>query len=195
MQCADLDWVACPYFVSSYGDWIHQTVTLEGGVLTTYANGEVVDSAEVGPEYRIDAEGATVYLGALLYVGGPIDKLARNNLLARFNGELDDMMFFSRALGASEVRALSQAPFDLSGGVPSDLVLYYRFDQDPSDPAGLMSGSSCAASGSYVSKNLGVAGSDYDLLMGRRLWVRQDVRRQDGRVGHRVRVPRSWRAG
>jgi hypothetical protein len=166
MQCADLDWLACPNFVSSYGDWIHQTVTLEGGNLTTYANGEVVESADVGHEYRIDAEGATVYLGALLYVGGPIDKLARNNVNARFNGELDDMMFFSRALGASEVRALSQAPFDLSGGVPSDLVLYYRFDQDPSDPGGLMSGSSCAASGSYVSKNLGVAGSDYDLLMG-----------------------------
>jgi hypothetical protein len=114
----------------------------------------------VEPDQTLRQHNATLYLGSLLYVGGPINKLVRNNMQAGFNGDVDEVMLFPRALSEAELQELLAKPYELSGGA-GDPVLYYRFDQAPADP--LMQG---AVRGSYVCTNLGTAGRDYDLLMG-----------------------------
>ena len=163
---ADLSWSTWTWFYTDevnypgFGEWVHEAVTIRDGVATAYVNGRATSIATVGPDYTLRQPNATLYLGSLLYVGGPINKMVRNNMNGRFNGDVDEVMLFARALSEVELQKLMAGPYALSGG-PDDPVLYFSFDQAPADP--LMQGS---VSGTYVCANLGSAGRDYDLLMG-----------------------------
>jgi hypothetical protein len=166
-----LDWVwntpvmvyaAVPRF------WTHYVFSVDGVSAVAYVNGSEYARTS-GPAVSLRRSDATLYFGGILYTEAVPSTNIRNNLAYNFNGQLDEFMFWSRALGAGEAAALFAAPRDRALPVPVDLVLWYTFDVEgcePASPSGLLA-RSCAATGvDAVFRNLGVSGDDYDLLVG-----------------------------
>ena len=107
----------CGYedLATSEGVWVHYVVVKTGNTLTHYSNGEEGESSTFTSELQNPQP---------FYFGG--DQMAEN-----WNGMLDDIAIWDRALSASEVSALH------SGGIPSGggggplvpgLIAYWPFD-------------------------------------------------------------------
>jgi hypothetical protein len=96
-----------PYETS---EWNHYVVTLERGVYKVYAQGEIVIQTTTVRPFRLDS----LVFGRRLFD------------TYEFNGSIDDIGIWRRALDATEVRRLFEADGPCSFGMSADSILGYR---------------------------------------------------------------------
>ncbi|MBT4900902.1 MAG: hypothetical protein HON54_03205, partial [Verrucomicrobia bacterium] len=113
----------CEYgdLVEVEGEWVHYVVVKTGNSFTHYSNGEEGESSTFTNELQNPQP---------FYFGG--DKANEN-----WNGMLDDIAIWDRALSADEVSALHSGAIPSGGGelVPG-LIAYWPFDGDLQDAVG-----------------------------------------------------------
>ena len=113
----------CEYvdLADAEGEWVHYVVVKTGDSLTHYSNGVEGESSTFTSELQNPQP---------LYFGG--DKTAEN-----WNGMLDDIAIWDRALSADEVSELNASGIPQGGGelVPG-LIAYWPFDGDLQDAVG-----------------------------------------------------------
>jgi hypothetical protein len=166
-----LDWVwwtRVMNFTSVPSFWTHYVLTVDGDLAVAYVNGSEFSRA-TGVAVSLRQSDATLYFGGLLYTAAVPNTNVRSNMAVNFNGQLDEFMFWSRALSPAEAAALCAAPLDRAQPVPGDLVLWYTFDVEecePASPSGLLARSCTGTGADAVFRNLGVSGDNYDLLVG-----------------------------
>lgn len=83
--------------VVTAGEWQHVAFTRDGGVLRTYHQGTLVGEVDAGDEQVGPGTGSTNTIGGFT-TDQPV----------RFQGALEDVQVFTRALSAEEVAALAQ---------------------------------------------------------------------------------------
>jgi hypothetical protein len=120
-------------------DFVHVVVVVtkdSGSGNTTYAvyfDGAVISSAAF---FGLTAANHALFTTTNdFYIGG-----SNGSSYASMPGLIDDTSLWSKALSAGEVSAIynSGVPTDLTGS--SDLVLYYRFDNNTNDSTGTSNG-------------------------------------------------------
>jgi hypothetical protein len=160
------------YDTTDYLAWFHQVFVFDGdaGTVRVFENG-AFSYVKENQRFELPDCDMTLYMGASLDMTVPLSRPVYSSSREGYKGELDDLRLYSRALGDAEALALfSGASVAAAQGTPPvDLVLHYSFDAlcsgSPGDPRGLLA-PECGASGDGVVRNLGVAGPDYDLLLG-----------------------------
>jgi hypothetical protein len=156
---------------TDYLAWFHQVFVFDGnaGTVRVFENGGI--PFEYENRFELPNCDMTLYMGATLDMTVPLSRPVYSKTQERYKGELDDLRLYSRALSDAEALALfsGASVAAAQGAPPADLVLHYSFDAlcsgSPGDPRGLLA-PECGASGDGVVRNLGVAGPDYDLLLG-----------------------------
>jgi len=120
--------------------WYHYTMVVRGGdAAEIYVNGELIAKSNAGVPQ-------TLPNGKFLFIGsdGFIEKGQRD--LHSFEGVVDDLLIYKKALSADEVKRLYNAPPDQTDqkeekiasceGVKDGLVACYPFDGDSNDLSG-----------------------------------------------------------
>jgi hypothetical protein len=148
--------------------WHHRVWTVNAsGAVTHYVDGQVFSVKSLREPLSLRRAGLSVYVGGLLYSSAPYDRSVRARLASSFRGQVDELMFFSRALSAAEVRTLHERPADPAQGLMAGVVLHYSFDAGGCGGSGAsLLSPGCALTGDGVVRNLGAAGSAYDLTNG-----------------------------
>ena len=131
------------------GGWYHVVLTFDGtGSSTEYArlyvNGSLEDT-ESSSNHDLNSQTVKVSIGA---------KINASNVVSNyFNGQIDDVAFWSEVLTASEVTALynSGTPLDASSNSgnyisSSGLVAYYKFQQNINSETGSHNGTNSGSS-------------------------------------------------
>jgi len=131
------------------GGWYHVVLTFDGtGSSTEYArlyvNGSLEDT-ESSSNHDLNSQTVKVSIGA---------KINASNVVSNyFNGQIDDVAFWSEVLTASEVTALynSGTPLDASSNSgnytsSSGLVAYYKFEQNINSETGSHNGTNSGSS-------------------------------------------------
>ena len=131
------------------GGWYHVVLTFDGtGSSTEYArlyvNGSLQDT-ESSSNHDLNSQTIKVSIGA---------KINASNVVSNyFNGQIDDVAFWSEVLTASEVTALynSGTPLDASSNSgnytsSSGLVAYYKFQQNINSETGSHNGTNSGSS-------------------------------------------------
>jgi|UPI00037BC374 uncharacterized protein YecT (DUF1311 family) len=112
------------------GKWVHIVGTYDGSMLRTYINGLQVEAiAHQGTLFDTD--------GSLLI--GKSDRNTSTLPTSFFNGLIDDVMIYNRAITADEVNTMYRQPQALSSSYLSDtvgMVAWYPFDKDALDASG-----------------------------------------------------------
>ena len=131
------------------GGWYHVVLTFDGtGSSTEYArlyvNGSLQDT-ESSSNHDLNSQTIKVSIGAKIN--------ASNNVSNYFNGQIDDVAFWSEVLTASEITALynSGTPLDASSNSgnydsSSGLVAYYKFEQNINSETGSHNGTNSGSS-------------------------------------------------
>ncbi len=99
-----------------FGEWIHCVVTIEDAVSKLYLNGMLMQESIGSQADFSNANGQSMYIGIMYGYWYP------------FNGKLDDIILYNRALTPQEVQTLY--------GVNEGLIAYYSFDGDANDYSG-----------------------------------------------------------
>ena len=126
-----------------------------------YVDGQLVVDDAVDPLAKswLDSKPFLV-VGTNCYAEDYLDAAAYTscNFEHQFNGAMDDVAIFAGALSPEEVRGRWNSSLSdrLAAGSEPNLVMFWDFDQLPS-----------VDSGCEVVPNLGSAGSDYDMVLGR----------------------------
>ena len=131
------------------GGWYHVVLTFDGtGSSTEYArlyvNGSLEDT-ESSSNHDLNSQSIKVSIGA---------KINASNVVSNyFNGQIDDVAFWSEVLTASEITALynSGTPLDASSNSgnynsSSGLVAYYKFQQNTNSETGSHNGTNSGSS-------------------------------------------------
>jgi hypothetical protein len=146
--------------------WHHRAWVVHGnGTVVQYFDGVFYEESEVGEPFSLRRPDTTLYLGGSLVSRPPFSAPLVADLVLTLRGELDELMLFSRPLGADAVRALYLRP--ARGAAAAGAVLHYSFDVGSCALGGSLLAAGCALSGDGVAKNLGSAGEAADLLSGR----------------------------
>jgi len=131
------------------GGWYHVVLTFDGtGSSTEYArlyvNGSLQDT-ESSSNHDLNSQSVKVSIGAKVN--------ASNDVSNYFNGQIDDVAFWSEVLTDSEVTALynSGTPLDASSNSgnytsSSGLVAYYKFQQNINSETGSHNGTNSGSS-------------------------------------------------
>ncbi|MDP6169721.1 MAG: hypothetical protein QF780_06925, partial [Candidatus Marinimicrobia bacterium] len=131
------------------GGWYHVVLTFDGtGSSTEYArlyvNGSLQDT-ESSSNHDLNSQSVKVSIGAKIN--------ASNDVSNYFNGQIDDVAFWSEVLTDSEVTALynSGTPLDASSNSgnytsSSGLVAYYKFQQNINSETGSHNGTNSGSS-------------------------------------------------
>ena len=98
------------------GQWIHCVVTIENTISKLYLNGVLRQESINNQADFSNANNQNMYIGIM------------NGFWYPFNGKIDDIFLYNRALSSQEVQILYD--FD------EDLVAYYPFDGDVNDYSG-----------------------------------------------------------
>ncbi|MBL9175134.1 MAG: carboxypeptidase regulatory-like domain-containing protein [Verrucomicrobiales bacterium] len=98
-----------------FGEWQHVAITSDGTSRTFYINGRFAGSGSA-PAVNPNKAGAAI--------GGTISEL--NGSRNRFEGELDDVALWNRALSASEVETLAAGPVT---GTEPGLIAWWPLDE------------------------------------------------------------------
>jgi hypothetical protein len=124
----DGSWISAEGYSLPVGNWYHLVGVYDGNFVRLYVNGSLVDSEPVS-----DMDATSVDAG----IGSNIDEGGRY-----FDGQIDELRVYERALSEQEVEDLHKAPrggtmtTDRESG-PSingtDVVLDYNTSQNPSD--------------------------------------------------------------
>jgi len=89
------------------GEWMHVAITLEGSTITFYKNGSALGTREGIPGIATNAYH--------LAIGRSLQRAG-----VRFNGTIDEVRIYNRALSAEEIR------YHYNRGAP---VIHYKFDE------------------------------------------------------------------
>ncbi len=100
------------------GEWMHCVVTIENNLSRIYINGVLQQENVMNQVNFSNANNCDLYLG-IMHAGG---------MWYPFNGKLDDIILYNRALTSLEVNQLY--------GIDEDLIAYYPFDGDAYDYSG-----------------------------------------------------------
>jgi hypothetical protein len=114
--------------VQPLNTWIHCVASYDGDTQRLYINGLLADSSSGVGIFDWDEAFFSEGIGGHQYdPGNPMDY--------RFNGKIDDVRIYNRALSADEIQKL----YVTEGGLNAGLVAYYPFDGDgrAAIPAGL----------------------------------------------------------
>lgn len=90
--------VSAPFAAADLGRWVHYAMTFEGGRLSAYKNGEPVAVATA----RVSVPSRNAALGRHWWSGGA-------GTSTRFQGALDDLRVYDRALTPQQVRRLVES--------------------------------------------------------------------------------------
>jgi hypothetical protein len=110
------------FMFSSLTNWTHIVMLRTAGTTTIYVDGEV--TANMGPDYR------PITPTSLEIGSGGSDRY--------FDGEVDDVRLYNRALSASEVQQLYELESGASpqSNLSNGLIAYYQFDGNLNDASG-----------------------------------------------------------
>ena len=98
------------------GQWLHCVITIEDNVSKLYINGMLQRDTIMSQVDFSNANNCNMYIGIMSAYWYP------------FNGKLDDIALYNRALSAQEVKQLY--------GLNENLIAYYPFDGDANDYSG-----------------------------------------------------------
>jgi hypothetical protein len=89
------------------GEWVHLAGTYNGetGRMLLYVNGKLIGSETHVGEIRLDPES----LNRPLIIGGELNGSNINEIDSEFNGYIDDVRIYNRALSDKEIDALALA--------------------------------------------------------------------------------------
>ena len=100
------------------GEWMHCVVTIEDNLSKIYINGVLQQDSIKNQVDFSNANNCNMYIGIM----------RAGNMWYPFNGKIDDVILYNRALTQQEVKLLY--------GVNEDLIAYYPFDGDANDYSG-----------------------------------------------------------
>jgi hypothetical protein len=107
-----IDLIGIPY---ESEEWVHISLVHNGGILQVFQNGEIVGEVESGATQQ-PSTGAL----PILHLGGIINNAERN---WTFEGEIDEVRLWSRALSAEEIQA---DLYRILAGDEDGLAAYYQ---------------------------------------------------------------------
>lgn len=119
------------------GQWVHAALVIDGGPaieadsLKVYVDGELLGSAAGS---QLWSHGADIGIGAMVYQTCFPDIQPDGDGYS-FDGSIDDVRIYHRALGASEIAALA------SGSGPTDMAVYWPMDGNAQDTVASNNGS------------------------------------------------------
>jgi hypothetical protein len=125
-------------------EWKHITVTFKNNVAKFYING-VFDSQSTG------TNGLATFSNSILQIGRSISGTDG------FNGKLDDIRIYNRALSDTEVQALyltEAPPIDITTG----LVAHYKMDGNAQDASGYSNHGTSQNGVTFATDRFGIAG-------------------------------------
>jgi hypothetical protein len=163
-----------PPLNTTFHEWHHYAATYaynastSQGIVKWYLDGiEIHYSLSTQPTFRVQTLRMTI---ASLYTY-QTEQIRAVPIFSPWN-IIDDLGVFSRALTAAEVLHLYNNPVvtaTIASDYP-DLMMYYTFDVDCTDPTGLdtngLLDASCYMTGIHEARNYGSAGEKYNLLLG-----------------------------
>jgi hypothetical protein len=88
------------------GEWVHLAGTYDGetGKMSLYVNGKLIGSQTHAGEIRLDSES----LNRPLVIGGELNGSDIDDASNRFNGYVDDVRIYDRALSGEEIEILAE---------------------------------------------------------------------------------------
>ena len=110
--------VAIPQDSMALGEWHHMAFTIDESATRAYLNGEEVDAIETPSCFNIGNGSAPIVLGQ------PLE--GASGFFSEFNGNIDNLQLFSRALDPMEVLSVASCPVSQLNSV--DLLGYWNME-------------------------------------------------------------------
>ena len=110
--------VAIPQDSMALGEWHHMAFTIDESATKAYLNGEEVDAIETPSGFNIGNGSDPIVLGQ------PLE--GASGFISEFNGNIDNLQLFSRALDPLEVASVASCPGNQMNSV--DLLGYWNME-------------------------------------------------------------------
>ena len=108
-----------PYDSIPPNEWVHIVLTSEAGGAKFYLNGSVISTR--GPLGGVNTDGVSYFIGAAPSFNG-LDV----NMTGYFEGGMDDIGFWNRALSEAEIQSLYNAPASVLEGCTDSVACNYN---------------------------------------------------------------------
>jgi hypothetical protein len=110
--------------------WQLLTITYDGDSIRFFLNGELFSQKESAEGTRLAGSNGKLQIGMVTLVEGKVF----------YNGRMDDLRIYNRALGQEEINGLYQAALAGPGGdlvaAPKRMIAYFNFNGDAADSSG-----------------------------------------------------------
>jgi hypothetical protein len=135
--------------------WQLLTVTYDGDSIRFFLNGELFSQKESAGGTRLAGSGGKLQIGMAALVEGTVF----------YNGKMDDLRIYDRALGQEEIKGLFQAALAGPGGdlvaAPRRMIAYFNFNGEAADSSGWGNNGAMVGSVGYVD-SLATKGALFD---------------------------------